>query len=184
MKAPIFLLFLIFFFIQSCTIYKFKYGDRDPKLKDFLPESEMVYLIFKKDFKNEHIKVFEGNNLIFEGGLIDSQEKPKVLMINKINDVTIKFSSIKKTLIITPKIVKDYNVIYFYKNKKNVYIYMHDGSMTPYHESTLLRNHDKKSVYCKILEIDPTPQSVLRKYIMKSSAKSPDFAEFKKTKIK
>jgi hypothetical protein len=46
--------------------------------------------------------------------------------------------------------------------------------------------NDKNSYkgYKIIDSLQPAKQSVLRKYLLKSSAKSPDFAEYKKSKIK
>uniref|UniRef100_UPI0040493849 hypothetical protein n=1 Tax=Flavobacterium sp. TaxID=239 RepID=UPI0040493849 len=60
-----------------------------------------------------------------------------------------------------------FKIIYIYKNKKNVFLYLHDGSMSKYHDNLVLDNKNNQKGLFRIVTIDSTNNN----YFMKCQKK-------------
>uniref|UniRef100_UPI00404B20C8 hypothetical protein n=1 Tax=Flavobacterium sp. TaxID=239 RepID=UPI00404B20C8 len=110
MKSIKYLPLLFCLLLNSCKVYEFKYGSKDPKLKEFLPNSDMAYLVFRKGFERDSIKVFQDKNMIFNDTITNNKLNQKTIEINPTKITKIQFEGIEKLLLIKPEFLKGYKI--------------------------------------------------------------------------
>lgn len=124
---------LVFIINTSCSSYKFEFiplGENTSEkmskiLSKHLKEDEL-YLSFTKTYDNFKVKIYENNEVEYDGLMTTGAKNVKGLAdafkINKNSTVTVYLDGFKKPLKITPHQMRDYKFIYISKYKKQIVI--------------------------------------------------------------